>query len=547
MKILLRLFIFTFFLLFFGGILLIQLIDKSEIIESSINYLSDQSNFIIDVSEDSQLKFFPNPKIVLQNVKIYEKSKKRNIFIKSNKLFISTSWYDILKNKPKIKRVILSKPIVIFSNISKKLTFNKNPLNFVNFSHKNNLKTIKALDEIIIKDGELIYQNKNDMIAMKEINLTFKNNENKELKGDFFVENISSKFKVDIKTNNYLFFNIFLEQTLKPQKSVIIWNIIINQINNDFLISGSANSKFLKIEELFFKKKDLEIEPKKINFVNKINKNIKINLGFNFDKISFNESIFEDTKFDLNFDGNFFEIKNFKSKLFDSDIDLVGIYKQKEKLLSGNMLVKNLKLKDWFKEKKFSLIDGDLDFRVIFTNKIFDFKDFKENLILSGSYEIKEPVIRGIDFDSSIEKLQNLSSLNDVITFLKSANEGGLTTFDISSGKFSLENQTFLVNDFVTKRENLLINSNGYFNIQNSKLDLKHEIKVQEETLKNFPSFSILTSGPLNDLKIKYDLKNLREFFFENTLNKILKKENKITINPQDFIDFLIPKEKQKN
>ena len=78
-------------------------------------------------------------------------------------------------------------------------------------------------------------------------------------------------------------------------------------------------------------------------------------------------------------------------------------------------------------------------------------------------------------------------------------------------------------------------------------MDLKHEIKIQEETLKNFPSFSILTSGPLNDLKIKYDLKNLREFFFENTLNKILKKENKITINPQDFIDFLIPKEKQKN
>ena len=70
-------------------------------------------------------------------------------------------------------------------------------------------------------------------------------------------------------------------------------------------------------------------------------------------------------------DGNFFEIKNFKSKLFDSDIDLVGIYRQKEKLLSGNILVKDLKLEDWFKEKKFSLIDGDLDLRVIFSNKIF--------------------------------------------------------------------------------------------------------------------------------------------------------------------------------
>ena len=80
MKILLRLFFFTFLLLSVGIILLIQLIDKSEIIETSIKYLSDQSNFIIDVSEDSQLKFFPNPKIVLKNVKIYEKSEKRNIF-----------------------------------------------------------------------------------------------------------------------------------------------------------------------------------------------------------------------------------------------------------------------------------------------------------------------------------------------------------------------------------------------------------------------------------------------------------------------------------
>lgn len=544
MKILLRLFFFTFLLLSVGIILLIQLIDKSEIIETSIKYLSDQSNFIIDVSEDSQLKFFPNPKIVLKNVKIYEKSEKRNIFIKSNKLFISTSWNDILKKKPKIKRVILYKPTVIFSNINRKITFNKNPLTLVNFSYKNNLKTINAMDEIIIKDGELIFQNKNDMIFMKDINLIFKNNENKELKGDFFVENISSKLKVDIKTNNYLFFNIFLEQTLKPKNSLIIWNIIINQINNEFLISGSVNSKFFKIEELLFKKIDSEIKPQKINFVNKIKKNIKINLDFNFDKIFLKKFFFENTKFELISDGNFFEIKNFKSKLFDSDIDLVGIYRQKEKLVSGNIFVKDLKLEDWFEEKKFSLIDGDLDLRVIFSNKIVDFRNFKENLILSGSYEIKEPVIRGIDYDSSIEKLQNISSLNDVMIFLKLANKGGITTFDKSSGKFSMENQTLLINDFITERKNLFINSNGYFNLQNSKLDLKHEIKIKEETLKSFPSFSILTSGPMNDLNIEYDLKNLREVFFENTLNKILKKEKKITIDPQDVIDFLIPKEK---
>ena len=547
MKILLRLFLFTFFLLFGVIILLIQFVDKSDIIETSINYFTDQSSFIIDVGQDSQLKFFPNPKIVFKDVKIYEKSEKRNILIKSEKLFLSTSWNDILKNKPKIKRVIFYKPTVLLSNVNAKLTLNKNPHHLVNFSHKNNLKTISAMHEIIINDGELIYQNKNDIITMREINLIFKNNEKKELIGDFFVENISSKLKVDIKTNNYLFFNIFIEQTLKSSNSVIIWKIILNQINSDFLISGSVNSKFFKIEDLFFKKKDLEIKPQKINFIDKTNKNIKINLDFIFDKISFKQSIFNDTKFDLISDGNFFEIKNFKSNLFDSEIDLAGIYKQKEKFLSGNLLVKNFKLKDWFKEKKFSLIDGDLDFKVIFTNKIFDFRDFKENLILSGSYEIKKPIIRGIDFDSSIEKLQNISSLNDVIKFLKLANEGGLTTFDKSVGKFSMKNQTFLINDFITKRENIFINSNGYFNIQNSKLDLKHEIKIQEQTLKNFPTFSILTSGPLNDLKIKYDLKNLREVFFENTLNKILKNEKKITINPQDVIDFLIPKEKQKN
>ena len=527
------------FLLFF--------FDKSQIIKESQKKISNITGLHIEVGENSKLIFFPHPRIILEDVKIYEKKKIKKILIRSKKLFITTNWSQLITKNSKINKIILSQPKIVILDSNDVFSHNKEDRIFVqlvNFFKPQNKISIDSLNKIIIEDGELIYKRGKNLFFLKDIGLIFENNKEKLFKGKFFFENISSEFKFDIKTNDYDLFRLILDQTIQDKNNNISWNVYVRRMNKEVFLSGEGKSDKFDINKLNFKNQSLDIESHTKNFFN-ISTGMKINIDLDLKakKVFYKQLIFEDTDFNLKFDGDSLEISEFNSNYEDSIINYNSVYSRKNNSLSGKILINNFKFKDWFAEKKIGLIGGNLNLNINFKNKNFVRNKLKENLIFSGFYEMKNPILKGIDFDESIKKLKNASSLNDFLDLVKSYSQNDQTLFKNSSGKFIFENNILNVDDFKTWRENLVINSNGLFNMKDQKLQIKHDIKILEKPFHDLPSFSIMTSGSINALKVKYDLKGLKDIFIEKTLNKLLKKNKKIILDPKNIIDLLIPKE----
>ena len=210
-------------------------------------------------------------------------------------------------------------------------------------------------------------------------------------------------------------------------------------------------------------------------------------------------------------------------------------------LLSGDLNVNNLKLKHWLKDNEIGIAGGDLHLKLNFINKNLNIKNLKKNLNLNGSYRIEQPILKGIDFDSSIEKIKNISSIKDILKLIKSDISQGKTRFDYSSGNFSFSNDKLFLKNLITERKNLLINSKGFLDTKNFEVKIENNIKILEKPLSDLPRFGITLFGPFNDLNVKYNLKDFREAFLEKTLNKILKDNKKILLDKKTIIDFLSP------
>ena len=200
-----------------------------------------------------------------------------------------------------------------------------------------------------------------------------------------------------------------------------------------------------------------------------------------------------------------------------------------------------MKLKHWLKDNEIGIAGGDLHLKLNFINKNLNIKNLKKNLNLNGSYRIEQPILKGIDFDSSIEKIKNISSINDILKLIKSDISQGKTRFDSSSGNFSFSNDKLFLKNLITERKNLLINSKGFLDTKNFEVKIENNIKILEKPLSDLPRFGITLFGPFNDLNVKYNLKDLREAFLEKTLNKILKDNKKILLDKKTIIDFLSP------
>ena len=80
MKFIKRFLLFIFILMMSGIFILPLFFDKSQIVSNLEDTFSEKSGYVIRFSEHSQLVLFPNPKIILSNVKIHEKKKNKKSF-----------------------------------------------------------------------------------------------------------------------------------------------------------------------------------------------------------------------------------------------------------------------------------------------------------------------------------------------------------------------------------------------------------------------------------------------------------------------------------
>ena len=377
------------------------------------------------------------------------------------------------------------------------------------------------------------------------MNLLVENKEKKNLTGNFFFENIQSKIKIDFSTQDFLSFEIFMEQITNQKNNTIFWDLhLTNLKNKNFFLSGTVKSEYLLFNELIFKNNFSDINLNTQDFFNS-SINDKLNFSVNLDvklKDFFIKKIpFKDTSFRIKFNDNILKVLDLKTNHHNGTINYTSTYLINKNLLSGDLNVNNLKLKHWLKDNEIGIAGGNLHLKLNFINKNLNIKNLKKNLNLNGSYRIEQPILKGIDFDSSIEKIKNISSINDILKLIKSDISQGKTRFDSSSGNFSFNNDKLFLKNLITERKNLLINSKGFLDTKNFEVKIENNIKILEKPLSDLPRFGITLFGPFNDLNVKYNLKDFREAFLEKTLNKILKDNKKILLDKKTIIDFLSP------
>ena len=475
------------------------------------------------------------------------KKKIKRVFVSSEKLEIITSWGSLFSGIFKMEKFLLKNTKIMFLDLNNGfLNFtNKNLVNLDNFEKENIFELVSSFGEVVVEDGQLIYQKGKNIFLLSEMNLLLENKEKNNLKGDFFFENIQSKIKIDFSTQDFLSFEIFMEQITNQKNNSIFWDLhLTNLKNKNFFLSGAVKSEYLLSNELIFKNNfsDINLNPQDF-FNSSINDkfNLSVNLDFKFKTFIIKQIPFNDTSFRIKLNDNILKVLDFKTNHHSSTINYASTYLINKKLLSGELNINNLKLKHWLKDKEIGITGGDLNLKLNFINKNLNIKNLKKNLDINGSYRIEQPILKGIDFDSSIEKIKNISSINDILKLIKSDISEGKTRFDASSGNFSFSNDKLFLKNLITERKNLLINSKGFLDTKNFEVKIENNIKILEKPLSDLPSFGITLFGPFNDLNVKYNLKDFREAFLEKTLNKILKDNKKILLDKKTILDFLSP------
>ena len=546
MKFIKRFLLFIFILMMSGIFILPLFFDKSEIVSNLKDIFSEKSGYVIQFNEHSQLVLFPDPKIILNDVKIHEKKKIKKFFVSSEKLELITNWGSLFSGKFRMEKFLLKNSKIMFLDLNNEFSnfTNKNLVNLDTFENENIFELFSSFGEVVVEDGQLIYQKGKNIFLLSDMNLLLENKEEKTLIGNFFFENLQSKIKINFSTQDFLSFEIFMEQ-ITNQKNNIFWDLHLTDLKNkNFFLSGTVKSEYLLSNDLIFKNNFNNINLNTKDFFNSSiddKLNLSVNLDVNFKDFFIKRIPFNDTSFRIKFDDNTLKVLDFKTNHHGSTINYASTYLLNKNLLSGELDINNLKLKHWLKDNEIGIAEGNLNLKLNFINKNLNINNLKKNLNLNGSYRIDQPILKGIDFDSSIEKIKNISSINEILKLIKSDILQGKTRFDSSSGNFSFSNDKLFLKNLVTKRKNLLINSKGFLDTKNFEVKIENNIKILEKPLSDLPRFGITLFGPFNDLNVKYNLKDFREAFLEKTLNKILRDNKKILLDKKTIIDFLSP------
>ena len=255
-------------------------------------------------------------------------------------------------------------------------------MNLDNFERENIFELVSSFGEVVLEDGQLIYQKGKNIFLLSEMNLLVENKEKKNLTGNFFFENIQSKIKIDFSTQDFLSFEIFMEQITNQKNNTIFWDLhLTNLKNKNFFLSGTVKSEYLLSNELIFKNNFSDINLNTQDFFNS-SINDKLNFGLNLDvklKDFFIKKIpFKDTSFRIKFNDNILKVLDLKTNHHSSTINYTSTYLINKNLLSGDLNVNNLKLKHWLKDNEIGIAGGDLHLKLNFINKNLNIKNLKK-------------------------------------------------------------------------------------------------------------------------------------------------------------------------
>ena len=529
---------FSFFLLLISLFsLLILFVDKQEMVDSIKKQIIKDNNYQVDFDENSSFYFFPYPGVKVNNLIFSNKINNSNLFIKVKSINLISNWLSIIKGKPKISRIDLSHPKIIITKDAL-----KNNVEIQNLKKNVNIEISKKnyffenVGKIITRDGEILLQMENKNYLLENINFTYnKKNEDKIIDGNLNFKKFDSKIDYKFKTKDFINFDILLNQKFHAYDEIIKWKLNVVRKHKIKLfgnvVSDSINLNVFKsgLDQSFRKDNSERF------FVNSNSNDLEFEIFFLINNLTFKGLTLKDSKFFIQGNEDYFKIKDIKTKIKDSDLEMNANVDLKNKKIRGSGSLKNYTIpKSFLGNSKFEVYGGKSKIDFHFSKSNFHFGDellnklsFKSKILIEG------PTLKGINLNTLFSKIKKISSLEDILGLVEIKNINGNTELVFISTDLNLSSNKLIIKNLIVKDINFESEGSGSFDLNKNILQIKKNIKLQDKDFSDFPSFPLEIKGPIENLEYKYDLNYLKNSIIEKGLNIILKNTNEIIIDPR--------------
>ena len=535
--------IVKFTLIFFAiGILFFTispiLFDKKEIVSTLSKKIKNDLNLDIKFDENLKISFFPFPELKIRDLSYIDDVK--GIDFKIDEVEVTSTWKSLFKLEPNINYVKLRSPIFKFKKdkfSSRYKVLVKNRLTDEISNVKGYLNKFKNLE---IKDGEVKFYIDRKLHQINNLDLIITNSVETKLKADFNYVNYKSFFKLSSKTNNFIDLDYNLNQ-LFDNKNELFGSGKVKLLNNEIIVKGDFKSSKLSILEI--SKIISQVKVKKndrLYLVDSKFPDLKFNINIEIDELVADKIIFKKTTSNIFSNNKNIKFNEFRTKYKDSVINAQANYSYLKKQAKGKVSIYDFQIdKDLIGSPEFNIKDTtfDCDINFVFNNK----KNQKifNNLFASGDCITPGATLVGIDINKIAKQVDNLETFQDFFNLFNKKGMNGQTKIDSIDFSFKLKESIFSIINLTALQNNFKVSTSGTYSIYKDNLSLQNEILIKTNKYKNLPSFKVLVNGKSKDYKVSYDFEDIKSEVLTNGINSILKKKNKIVIDPKTFKNLI--------
>ena len=536
-----------FFSFLFVSIIFITIfiatIDKKKIINSLKGQISKSTGYTdLAFDNDVSIFFFPYPSVKFDNVVLSNKTNDYSYSVKTEKLNIISNWGSIFKRSPEISELSFFNSKIIFTwkglinNKIDNIRLEKIANNYIH-SEKNYFEDI---EKIYFEEGEFLFRSKNKNFLIKDINFIYNQNKDKLIQGSAYLNKLSSKIDYLLKSKDFKNYDISIKQQLNFNKELIEWKLNLTNEKN-LKLHGNVFGDSIDIEKinlslpLNFDKGEFRNFFVNSSFHNKLD----INLSFVFKKLKYKDFLFQDLNFLVEGNENFLKFKNFKSNLNESDFFLETYVDLRNLKLTGFGSIKNYEIPiSLYGKTKFDLHGGKTKLDFDFSKQNLNLgRKFFDDLFVKAKLNIEKPILDGIDLNQVFSRIKKISDIKSLLNVLEIKNLNGTSELNFISSDLELSSKKLKINNLKVKDTNIRLSGYGTFDLNKNFLKMDNFIFITNQQFSKLPSIPIKINGPLNKLSYSYDIENFKNVLISQGLNLILKKKQKIIIDPAQIID----------
>ncbi len=531
---LIKLFFGVIFFLLIISFIIPFFIDKQKFVKLIEEKIRAEFNADVSFNQDIGVTFLPFPTLKINSLN-YSDNEKIDIEVK--KVNISISWSSIFDLKPQVTNMeILSPNLKIATNY--KFTNSHSYRIFVSNQEKNFFEKIKKISKKIevikIKNGIIKFENTN-YLSVKNLNAVLKGKDGLSGNGDFNFYKLNSKVIFDFFNVKDDEFELIMQKKINGKNKLDFSGRIIF-FQNDYALDGEIKSDFLSLDDLLLINKQLTILNNKDYFPAKAIVKTNKKVSFDIKKLLVKNTLFNETKFTILNLYPLIKVQNFISKFEDSKISGFSLIDLGTNNVNGELKIENFFIKEnYFGKTQYDLLDGKLNCNLKFTYLIGKKQNNLKSFLSDGICKTGKIKLKGVNIDKIAK---NIDDVKDFSTLVKTINPTvfeGSSIIDFIKINFFTKNGEFKIEKGNATHKNIELETFGNFNFLNDDIFFKTNAFFNTSKFKDLPPLGINISGKINDYKIKYDFEALKQELFNKGMEKILKENKSIVIDPNEI------------